>query len=374
MSRPPNAVGSLLARASSRKFVPVIGVLTLLAAGCGEQAIPVGAATNSAENPSRPEHREPIVCRAATWDFGTVDQTKTREVAHTFRLENTSDQTVQIEKIEPTCGCIVSEDYPKELAPGSTADVAVRVNIVGQPGGFRKFVNVRLLGEPPTGFRLTIVGQVMVSPAFHLVPTVLDFGTLEESEVKTRTVKIARYDGSPVRFVETESESDALSQVQAVSGDKRDSLVELTLSLDSSRLNPGDFQSRVVGQTLHTDYREVTIPVRAKIAGQPSSFGDIAVRQAGPRHVAGSAAVRRKRAGSPSGIDPVRGERADFRGVAGSDRGAVRSGDPSRAGHRGIASQTGAGRAADQTCRARETCADFLACLAFQVNSSCKER
>lgn len=242
-----------------------------IACGCAPESVPVGATVNAAPRHriSRAESEQTIYCKVPTWNFGTVDQTKTREVAHTFCLENPTNEPLRIDKIEPTCGCIVPDDYPKELVSGATADVTMRVNIIGPPGEFRKFVNVRLLTEPPSDFRLTIVGQVTVSPAFHLVPTVVDFGTLDESEIKTRTVKISRSDGSPVRFVETESESDALSQVRAVSGDAKDSYVELTLSLDGSRLNPGDFQSRVVGHTLHTEHREVTIPIRAKIAGQP---------------------------------------------------------------------------------------------------------
>ena len=45
---------------------------------------------------------------------------------------------MQIEKVEPTCGCIVSNDSPTELAPGATGDVSVTVNLAGQPAKDRR--------------------------------------------------------------------------------------------------------------------------------------------------------------------------------------------------------------------------------------------
>ncbi len=259
---------------TSRRCVGMGVFLVLLASGCGKETTPVATSPAPKSAVAQPVQSATILCRESTWDFGTRDNTKTREVAHTFRLENVSDHTVQIEKVEPTCGCIVSENSPTELAPGATGDVSVTVNLAGPPGKFLKFVNVRLKTEPAAILNLAIQGTVEVSPAFYLVPTSVDFGILAENETKTRVVKISRHDGSPVRFEHATPESESLAQVRVVSGDAADSFVELTLSLDGSRLNAGDFQSRFVGVTVHGTHREVMIPVKAKIAGQPHGLVD----------------------------------------------------------------------------------------------------
>lgn len=257
-----------------RGYLGLFLSVVLLTSGCGKEATPVTASAASNAAATRPVPSTPVLCREATWDFGTRDNTKTREVAHTFRLENVSDRTVQIEKVEPTCGCIVSKDSPTELAPGATGDVSVTVNLAGPPGKFLKFVNVRLKTEPAAILTLAIQGTVEASPAFYVVPTTVDFGIVAENETKTRVVKISRYDGSPVRFDHATPESDSLAQVNAKSGDAADSFVELTVALDGSRLNQGDFQSRLVGVTLHGTHREVMIPVKAKIAGQSHGLVD----------------------------------------------------------------------------------------------------
>lgn len=209
----------------------------------------------------------PIVCPEAIWDFGTVDQDKTPEVTHSFRLKNASHQTVGVEKIDASCGCILSDAQPTAIEPGSTANLSVKVQTVRPPGPFQHFVTVRLATLPASKLTLTIRGTIAASPAFRLVPVTLDFGTLGEMETKTRTVRLDRYDGTPAEFLQATPTSEALRVERAQRGDDLDSFVELTVSLDSSLLNAGDFRSSVAVLTGHPVHPDVTIPVKAKISG-----------------------------------------------------------------------------------------------------------
>jgi hypothetical protein len=209
-----------------------------------------------------------VVCREATWDFGTVDQTKTPELSHIFRIESDSDELVMVEKVEPECGCIVASDHPREIAANSAADFPISVNLAGPPRPFRKRVKIHLATSPPSMLILVIVGVINASPTFYSMPGTVDFGTLGADEKRSRVVKVTRYDVSAVKFVRGVASSDAVSLDGSASVDDRDSVVELTLSLDAARLRSGDFASFFLVQTDHATHPEFEIPLKARIAGE----------------------------------------------------------------------------------------------------------
>ena len=212
----------------------------------------------------------PIVCRDAIWDVGSLSQEKPVRLVHSFKLENLSGASVGIVKIVPDCGCVVAENKLSELSPSASTELTLSVNPAGQPPGpFRKVAHVVLDTTPPSKLTLVIRGIIAPSPAFYLVPTKVDFGILTQKETRSRSVKIVRYDGTPVRFLRAFPLSKALQVKAATSGGDADSFMELTLSLDNSGLKAGDFKSSVLVVTEHAGYSDVTIPVVAIIAEQP---------------------------------------------------------------------------------------------------------
>ncbi len=213
-----------------------------------------------------------IVCRDSIWDFGTVDQTKIARVSHTFVLENVTDEVVLVDKVEAGCGCIVASDYPLEIAPHSSAGFPVTLNLVGPPRQLRKRVLVHLATSPRSVRALGVVGVIDASPAFYSAPSAVDFGTLAIGETRSRVVKIARFDASAVMFARGVARSGAVSLKRAASADDRDSVVELTVSLDASRLRAGDFASTVLVQTDRPEHPDFEIPIKARIAGEPDGL------------------------------------------------------------------------------------------------------
>jgi hypothetical protein len=214
-----------------------------------------------------------IICRSPVWEFGVIDQTKTQTLTHTFRLDNLTKSTVQIDKIRTTCGCVAPEDdAPTEIPAGASANVKLVVRTAGRPGPFRKFAYVDLDTSPSARIQLVIRGMLTSSPALYLVPKALDFGTLDGNETQSRTVKISRYNGSPVGSVLAHPESNSISQAAAVSGDDDDSFVDLTFSLNSSLLEAGDFSSKVVVSAQDGSPSTVVLPIRARIGGEHSGL------------------------------------------------------------------------------------------------------
>jgi Protein of unknown function (DUF1573) len=214
----------------------------------------------------------PIVCREAIWEFGELAQEKPERLHHVYKLENRSGETIRIEKVAPDCGCVVADKPPREIGPASAAELAVDVNGTGVPGPFHKTVQVILGTTPVSKLTLTIRGTILPCPALCLAPLQCDFGTLDEEETRLRSVRVARYDGSAVRFQQARSESEALQVKEVVSGNRADSFVELKLAIDASLLKAGNFRSSVVVITEKPEYREVTIPVLAKIDARPNGL------------------------------------------------------------------------------------------------------
>ncbi len=207
----------------------------------------------------------PVVCREAVWDFGDLSQEKPEHLHHRFKLENLSEERVLIGKVEPDCGCVVADKPPREIAPASEVELVIDVNAAGPPGPFQKLVHVILATTPVSRVTLTIRGMILPSPALHTIPEKINFGTLNEDEIRTRSAKIARYDGSPIRFQRVKCTLAAL-RIKGVARGDEDSFIELTMALDSTALQTGYFRSSVIVVTEHPGYSEVEVPIVAKIA------------------------------------------------------------------------------------------------------------
>jgi Protein of unknown function (DUF1573) len=208
----------------------------------------------------------PIICREATWDFGTASHEIPQIITHRFTLENVSEEPVRVKKVISECGCVVADHHPSEIPPHSTAEFSVNVDPGPVPGPFQKHVHLVLETTPVTSVTLTIRGAIAPNPALYFAPGVIDFGTLTKNESRTRSVQVARYDGTSIGLLGTTSHSKALQFQGSVSGDPADSFIEVTVLLDSSLLHVGDFASSVVVVTQHPGYSQIEVPIRARIA------------------------------------------------------------------------------------------------------------
>ena len=62
-----------------------------------------------------------LVVEEPVYDYGTIPQGD--KVDHIFHLTNSGDAVLEIHKVKTTCGCTVARDYPREIAPGASADL-----------------------------------------------------------------------------------------------------------------------------------------------------------------------------------------------------------------------------------------------------------
>lgn len=112
-------------------------------------------------------------------------------VAHTFIIENTGDEVLEISNVGTTCGCTTSGlATPTNVDPGETVALDVLVNTTGFSGTISKSINV-YSNDPATPLlSLRVMGQVLksdpyhisASDAYYLLYLLIDLRTVEEYE------------------------------------------------------------------------------------------------------------------------------------------------------------------------------------------------
>jgi hypothetical protein len=94
----------------------------------------------------------------AQFNFGIVEQGES--VRHNFRLTNGKSHIIKILKVTSSCSCAVAELDKKELAPGETIDIPVRVDTNGRSGGLLKDVKLVTDDKDDEVIKLELVGEV----------------------------------------------------------------------------------------------------------------------------------------------------------------------------------------------------------------------
>lgn len=78
-------------------------------------------------------------------DFGVFEETK-QPMSCQMRYTNVGDSLLMIKRVQPTCGCTVSEYSQAPLAPGDTASLTLTYTPLDRPGPFSRDVLVYTTG------------------------------------------------------------------------------------------------------------------------------------------------------------------------------------------------------------------------------------
>jgi hypothetical protein len=121
------------------------------------------------------------------YNFGIIQEGKS--VHHTFEFTNNGTGTLLIRDIRPTCGCIVADDYDKEVKPGQSGKIPVTLDTTGFDGYLAKTVIVKT-NVPGNSdyFILTLEGTVKVSVSVN--PRILFLGNIERNRTAPLEGKI----------------------------------------------------------------------------------------------------------------------------------------------------------------------------------------
>ena len=97
-------------------------------------------------------------------DFGTFSMDDAVRKC-TFKFTNVGDAKLVINSVNPSCGCTVADDYPKDfIAPGGSGEIHITYNGKGKSlGPFRKVIRVET-NSKETEVRLVIQGKMTDVP------------------------------------------------------------------------------------------------------------------------------------------------------------------------------------------------------------------
>ncbi len=123
-----------------------------------------------------------IVFDHESWDFGRVKQAEKLEVEFVFK--NDGRGTLNIDKVETSCGCTAALVSEKRLEPGKTGRIKVAFDTAGYSGRVTKHVFVTS-NDPDRGkVQLAVTADVETppQPKFELAPYMAELGLLLEGE------------------------------------------------------------------------------------------------------------------------------------------------------------------------------------------------
>lgn len=178
------------------------------------------------------EKKPAITMMKTAHDMGTVMQTDRPEFE--FEFKNSGNATLEIIRVQSTCGCTVPELDKKIYAPGESGKIHVKYDPTGKVGGQHKQIHV--FSNDPASPDIALTVQANVEPVVYLEPKVLNFVPLMKGETKTLTVKVT---GRPKDFaasLATVARSDLFSvkvlntvPVKLNDKDMRETTIEVTV-------------------------------------------------------------------------------------------------------------------------------------------------
>ena len=152
----------------------------------------------------------PVVCIAQTpvitfekthHDFGKIGGE--RKVSYRFKVTNTGQGTLNITRLNPSCGCTSTVIGKWSLAPGESTEVEASFD----PRGFRGLVrkSIQVISDDPTNGTLTLSFEAEVIQEIMPSTTTVFFYDLSRTTPKQATVRLVSGNGQPVQVKETKS-------------------------------------------------------------------------------------------------------------------------------------------------------------------------
>ena len=225
------------------------------------QGIGVIQSPEQTEGKQRSVQAGGLRCDEPVWNFGEVDSVKNPRLTHEFVLVNESNETVSVKKVRSSCGCMVVGDYDSELPPGGGTELQVVLQLPTVP----QRVSYDLAVQTDKGvLPLGVFGTVVVNRGLYTVPAVVSFGTVRPGEMKERSVRVIRYDLSPIESVTVQYPQGMVYAVEQPPYMGSGVVVRLQFTPNSA-VPEGRFNEFIVISTLDGSAPDLLVPVFAVV-------------------------------------------------------------------------------------------------------------
>ncbi len=216
-----------------KKFLPfIIATLSFLAVffglACAETDL------TDSQNQNTGIDKVPNISFSETvFDFGSVYQGE--EVIHAFKFQNAGDATLNISRVQASCGCSRAEASLKEITPGQSGEIEVTFRTAGFKG--RQSKNVYVYSNDPLNptVKLYIKGEVKLE--VEVKPRTLMFGDVAKRARITKQIEISQK-GEKELLINKVTADKKYLQIDGIEKKEQNGknvyLVKVTLALDQS--------------------------------------------------------------------------------------------------------------------------------------------
>jgi hypothetical protein len=192
------------------------------------------------------------------YEFGKIKSGD--PVKYTYYFTNSGTETLEISRVQPSCGCTTAGEFTKKVEPGQSGSIPIQFNSGNFNGNVFKTITVssNAKNQPTTVLQLkgAIWKAVEFSPAYSVLSIPPD------APVGTSVVHITNNLEEPLNLFEPHSSNPAFSA--ELKTNQVGKGFELTISAKRP-LNTGTLNGQITLKTTSTNTPVVTVPFWANV-------------------------------------------------------------------------------------------------------------
>lgn len=250
----------------------------------------VAAAAAPAANPApavkpAPNNAGPAIQFAEPiYDFGRIQAGEL--VKHTYTFTNNGDQPLQVNNVQPSCGCTTAGDWTRKVPPGAIGTVPVQFNSSHFNGAVFKTITVTSNDRKRPVVVLQLKGTIW--KPLETVPSYTVINVPPDATSASASVRIINNTEQPITLSEPEGNNKSFSaKIIPVKPGK-----EFQLAIASvGDLNVGNIQGKFLLKTSWTNNPMLEVPFWVNVQPALSVIPPHVLLPRGPLHTKAPTAV-----------------------------------------------------------------------------------
>lgn len=200
------------------------------------------------------------------FNFGKVY--KGKKVEHIYKFENRGDDTLEIKRVKPSCGCTAVILTKNTIPPGETGEIKATFNTASYSGNIKKSITVSSNDPDSPRHILTFSGEIIED--ISIKPKNINFGSIHTDVQTDKTVTVSIKSQSGLDFKIEKITSSKPYVATSITGDKNgEYTIEVTLK-DYHEI--GRFSGRITLETNSTRQKTSDITFYGDIEGDITTY------------------------------------------------------------------------------------------------------
>jgi len=202
-----------------------------------------------------------LVCDEPTFNFGL--RANTTNVDHTFVIRNDGDEVLVIDKVKASCGCTVANITNRNIAPGDSSEITVKLSLRGRKGTQNKQITVHSNDPKRKRMALRLTGRALSE--IDTSPSFLNFGNVSEKESAERMITVKGNIEEPFKITEVKALSKLVEAELITVIEGKEYKVKVTLPVGTKK---GLLNDRIRIKTDYAKLPHIDVRVSARITGK----------------------------------------------------------------------------------------------------------